>query len=50
MPVAVGPNAAGDPTIEPMEESSDVDAFVVLAPTPQEVIKVCNHLLPLFVN
>ena len=45
MLVAVRPNAAGDPTIEPMEESSDVGAFVVLAPTPQEWIKVCNQLL-----
>ena len=45
MLVAVRPNATDDPTVEPMEESSDVGTFVVLAPTPQEWIKFCDQLL-----
>jgi len=32
------PDAPPDPTVETLEEFSDLGAFVILAPTPQERI------------
>jgi hypothetical protein len=43
MLVAVGPNTTDYPTIETVEEYPDVSAFVILAPTPQEWIKLHNR-------
>ena len=45
MPVAVRPNTTEDPTIGTVEEQSDVGAFVILTPTPQERVKFRNQLL-----
>jgi hypothetical protein len=42
--VAVGPNTTDEPTMT-VEESPDVSAFIILAPTPQERIKLHNQLL-----
>ena len=38
------PEASSDPTVELVEEFSDVGAFVVLAPTSQNRIQLGNQL------
>jgi len=43
-PVPMRPDASPDPAVETLEELSDVGAFVVLAPAPQERIKFRNQL------
>ena len=42
--VPMRPDAWPDPAVETLEELSDVGAFVVLAPAPQEWIKFRNQL------
>jgi len=41
----VCPDAMHDPTIETVEKLSDVSAFIVIAPTPQNRIQFLNQLL-----
>jgi hypothetical protein len=41
------PDPSYNPAIEPVEERSDVGAFVILAPTPQQRVKFRNQLLGL---
>ena len=43
----MGPDSSEDPTIETVEELSDMGSFVILAPTPQKRIKFCNQFLGL---
>src|SRR3982074_2601090 len=38
------PNAAHDPSVELVEEPSDVGTFVVLAPTPQQRVQCFDQL------
>src|SRR5215471_9067033 len=39
------PNPPHDPTIEPVEEPSDVGFLIVLAPSPKQGIQFLNQLL-----
>jgi hypothetical protein len=39
----MGPDSSEDPTIETVEELSDMGSFVILSPTPQERIKFRNQ-------
>jgi hypothetical protein len=45
--VPMRPDPSYNPAIEPVEERSDVGAFVILAPTPQQRVKFRNQLLGL---
>jgi hypothetical protein len=38
------PDTSSDPTVELVEEFSNVGAFVILAPTPQNRIQLGNQL------
>jgi hypothetical protein len=38
------PNASPDPAVETLEELTDVGAFVILAPAPQEWVKCHDQL------
>jgi hypothetical protein len=39
------PNTPHDPTVELVEESSDVGSLVVMSPSPQDGIQLLNQLL-----
>src|SRR5712692_5500122 len=45
MLIPMRPDPAPDPAVEAMEEPTNVGAFVILAPTPQEWVKPRNQLL-----
>jgi hypothetical protein len=40
------PDPPHDPSVELIEELSDVGSFVIFAPSPQKWVKFCNQLLP----
>src|ERR1039458_6978883 len=45
MLIPMRPEPSPDPAVEAMEESANVGAFVILAPTPQELVKLRKQLL-----